>query len=205
MVDAPEDAASDQVLGAVKKRSRWISQQVGAVRARLAHVLPREYVSGESLLYLGRRYLLKVLVEADAPARAAMRGAYIEVTVPRREAALVQAALDGWFRMRAQSVLRERLQAVAAPLRWVKQLPLVRLQVMKVQWGSCSPAGRITLNPHLVKAPRECIDYVVLHELCHLQHHDHGPKFYKALDGRMPEWRAIKARLDGMVEQLLAV
>ena len=205
IVDAPEDAAPDQVLGAVKKRSRWISQQVSAVRARLAHVLPREYVSGESLLYLGRRYRLKVLVEADTPPRAAMRGAYIEVTIPRREAALVRAALDGWYRMRAHSVLRERLQAVAAPLRWVRQLPPVRLQVMRVQWGSCSPAGRITLNPHLVKAPRECIDYVLLHELCHLQHHDHSPKFYTALDGHMPRWRAIKERLDGMVEQLLAV
>ncbi|MEO6322250.1 MAG: SprT family zinc-dependent metalloprotease [Polaromonas sp.] len=203
VVDAPESAPLDQVLAAVKTRARWISQQVSAARARLVHVLPREYVSGETLLYRGRRYRLKVLVDADVHAHAALRGAYIEVTVPRREAVLVRAALEGWFRTRARSVLLERLQAVAAPLRWVSQLPPVRFQSMKVQWGSCSPAGRITLNPDLVKAPRECMDYVLLHELCHLQHHNHSPNFYKALDLHLPRWRLVKERLDGMAEQLL--
>ena len=84
-------------------------------------------------------------------------------------------------------------------------LPALRLQHMKVQWGSCSPAGRITLNPHLVKAPRECIDYVLLHELCHLRHHNHSARFYKALGTQMPRWRAVKQRLDAMAEQLLPV
>jgi predicted metal-dependent hydrolase len=73
---------------------------------------------------------------------------------------------------------------------------------MTVQWGSCSPAGRITLNPMLVKAPRECIDYVVLHELVHLQHHHHGAAFYRALDRHMPGWRVVKAKLDGMAEDV---
>ena len=56
-----------------------------------------------------------------------------------------------------------------------------------------------------MKAPRECIDYVLLHELCHLQHHNHSPKFYLALDRHMPHWRAVKKRLDELVEQVLAV
>lgn len=74
---------------------------------------------------------------------------------------------------------------------------------MKKQWGSCSPNGRILLNPHLVKAPRECIDYVLVHEICHLKEHNHGSKFYKLLDQMLPGWRSIKARLDGMAELLL--
>jgi predicted metal-dependent hydrolase len=94
---------------------------------------------------------------------------------------------------------------VVSPLRWVRQLPPTRLRHMTVQWGSCSPAGRITLNPMLVKAPRECIDYVVLHELVHLLHHHHGPAFYRTLDRHMPGWRAIKARLDGMAEEIFRV
>lgn len=205
VVDAPTSASREQVLSAVKKRSRWISQHLNAVRARLAHVLPREYVSGESLVYLGRRYRLKVRVVAGAPASAGMRGAYIEVTVPVRDPMHIRAELEGWFRSRAKEVFMDRIQAVAVPLRWVRQLPPVRLQTMKVQWGSCSPAGRITLNPQLVKAPRECIDYVLLHELCHLRYHNHSPQFYKALDSHMPRWRSIKERLDGMAEQVLCV
>lgn len=81
-------------------------------------------------------------------------------------------------------------------------LPPTRLQFMTVQWGNCSPSGRITLNPLLVKAPRECIDYVLLHELCHLLHHNHGPKFYRTLDRHMPNWRAVKEKLDNMAKEV---
>lgn len=205
IVDAPEDASDELALAAVKKRARWISQHLDAVRIRLAHVLPREYVSGESLMYLGRRYRLKVLIAPEVAPKARMRGGYIEVLASTRAPELIRAALDTWFRHRARVVFAERLLAVAAPLRWVKEVPPTRLQSMKVQWGSCSPAGRITLNPLLVKAPRECIDYVVLHELCHLHHHNHSPRFYRELDCHMPGWRDIKERLDEMAEQILRV
>ena len=203
VVDAPAGASRDTVLAATRKRARWISQHLAAVRTRLAYLLPREYVSGKSLLYLGRRYWLKVRVTPDQAGSTRMRGACIEVSVPTRDPLLVRAQLDAWLWARARQVFMERMQVIAAPLRWVKELPAMRLQAMKVQWGSCSPAGRITLNPHLVKAPRECIDYVLLHELCHLRHHNHSPQFYKSLDGQMPRWRATKERLDGMAEQLL--
>ena len=81
----------------------------------------------------------------------------------------------------------------------------MRLQAMRVQWGSCSPTGRITLHPGLVRAPRECIDYVVLHELCHLASHDHSPRFYRLLDRHLPGWKAVKQRLDGMAEDGLRI
>lgn len=202
LVDAPDAAPLADVLTAVKKRARWISQHVGAARARLAHVLPREYVSGESLHYLGRRYRLKVIVNAEAAVEARMRGAFITVTAPEHAPSTVKSALDAWYRQRARELFASRLAAVAAPLRWVKQLPPTRLQFMTVQWGSCSPSGRITLNPLLVKAPRECIDYVLLHELCHLLHHNHGKNFYRALDRHMPNWRPVKQKLDNMAAEI---
>lgn len=202
LVDAPDTAPLADILAAVKKRVRWISQHVIAARSRRAHVLPREYVSGESLHYLGRRYRLKVIVDAKAKAVARMRGAFITVTTPEQAPATIRSTLDAWYRQRAREVLADRLAAIAAPLRWVKQLPPMRLQFMTVQWGSCSPAGRITLNPLLVKAPRECVDYVLLHELCHLLHHNHSPKFYRMLDRHMPNWRSVKEKLDNMAEEV---
>lgn len=202
LVDAPDTAPLADVMTAVKKRARWISQHVEAARARLAHVLPREYVSGESLHYLGRRYRLKVVIDAGARAEARMRGAFITVMTPEQASTPIKMALDAWYRQRAREVFADRLTTIAAPLRWVKQLPPTRLQFMTVQWGSCSPSGRITLNPLLVKAPRECIDYVLLHELCHLLHHNHSPKFYQTLDRHMPNWRAVKEKLDNMAEEV---
>lgn len=203
LVDAPDTASLADVMAAVKKRARWISQNVGTARARLAHVLPREYVSGESLHYLGRRYRLKVIVKAEAAVEARMGGAFITVTTPDPSPATIKSALDTWYRRRARELFADRLAAVAEPLHWVKQLPPTRLQFMSVQWGSCSPSGRITLNPSLVKAPRECIDYVVLHEMCHLLHHNHSPDFYKALKRHMPGWKAVKKRLDNLAGEVL--
>lgn len=202
LVDAPDTAPEDVVLAAVKKRSRWISQHVKAANLRLAHVIPREYVSGESLHYLGRRYRLKVIINAESPAEARMRGPFITVTVSEHSPAMIKSALDAWYRKHARDLFADRLAAVATPLRWVKKLPPTRLQFMTIQWGSCSPSGRITLNPLLVKAPRECIDYVLLHELCHLLHHNHSPKFYQTLDRHMPNWRVVKEKLDNMAEEI---
>lgn len=202
-VDAPSEAPLAQVLAAVKKRSRWICQHVNAAKARLAHVLPSEYVSGESLHYLGRRYRLKVIVDIASPVEARMRGAFIAVTVPTHNLATIRSVLNAWYRQRAREVFAQRLVAIAEPLQWVHELPPVRLQFMSRQWGSCSPAGRITLNPWLVRAPREAIDYVLLHEVCHLKHHNHSRAFYSILDRHMPNWREVKGLLDERAEDYL--
>ena len=86
---------------------------------------------------------------------------------------------------------------------WLKAMPDWRLVRMQKQWGSCSPAGVILLNPHLVKAPRQCVDYVICHELCHLEEHNHSPRYYRLLGQVMPGWETVKTRLDGMAELLL--
>jgi predicted metal-dependent hydrolase len=203
LVDAPVGATHAAVAQAVKKRAAWIARHVALARARLEHVRRRDYTSGETVHYLGRRYRLRVTVDPAAAASCRLRGGFLEVNVQRRDAPDVRSAMSAWFRQRASEVLRERLDTIAAGLHWVKAPPPMRLRWMRVQWGSCSPRGRITLHPALVQAPRDCIDYVVLHELCHLASHDHSARFYRLLDRHMPGWRAVKVRLDGMAEDLL--
>jgi predicted metal-dependent hydrolase len=203
LIDAPESASDQQIRAAVTRRSRWIHGHLAAIRIRRAHILPREYVSGESLLYLGRRYRLKVVTKRGSHATVRLRGGYIEVIVPVRSPLAVRGALNHWYRGRARLVFEERLEAMASSLQWMRTTPAMRLQTMKVQWGSCSPAGRLTLNPHLVKAPRECIDYVLLHELCHLKEHNHSQKFYRLLERHLPRWRGKKERLDELADLVL--
>lgn len=202
-VDAPPSTPLADVLAAVRKRSRWISQQVSAAKARLAHVLPREYVSGESIHYLGKRYRLKVIVQAEPNPEAKLRGGFVVVGVPKQDAASMRSCVDAWYRDRAREVFATRLMVIAGPLRWVRQLPPFRLQFMTRQWGSCSPSGRLTLNPWLMAAPREAIDYVLLHELCHLKHHNHSRSFYATLQRNMPDWKRIKFQLDERAEVFL--
>jgi hypothetical protein len=86
---------------------------------------------------------------------------------------------------------------------WVESHPSFGILTMQTQWGSCSPKGRLTLNPNLVKASNTGIDYVILHELCHFAEHNHSKKFYLLLGQVMPNWERVKAQLDGMVHRVL--
>lgn len=205
IVDVPPDTSPTHVKAAVAERARWIHKHVSEARQRLAHVLPREYVSGESLLYLGRRYRLKVSIVAVEVVAVRLKGGFIEVRIAAWNGAAVKAALLGWYMERARAVFISRLAKRTDGLRWVRQVPSVRLKNMKVQWGSCSPAGRLTLNPLLVRAPWECIDYVLLHELCHLKEHNHSKRFFRLLEAHMPGWRATKEKLDSLAEVVLNV
>lgn len=203
LVDAPVMVSDTAIRVAVKKRARWIQGHVASFRQSGALALPREYVSGESFMYLGRRYRLKVIAVDPQAAGVRLWGGYIEIRVTAKQPGVVRAALEHWLRARAKIVLGDRLEAVCSRLRWVHGTPNTRFQAMKVQWGSCSPQGRLTLNPFLVKAPKECIDYVLLHELCHIQEHNHSARFYRLLDRHLPEWRLRKLRLDNLADQIL--
>ncbi|QDX82854.1 metal-dependent hydrolase [Denitratisoma sp. DHT3] len=202
-VDAPEGTAVAEVMAAVRRRVRWVWLRLRAGRERVRHVLPREYVSGESHFYLGRRHVLKVIVAAkDEPGVKLLRGR-LEIRVPARKPAQVRTLLDAWYRRRADEVFARRIATCAVQAPWIKQAPAFRLLTMRTQWGSCSPKGGLLLNPMLVKAPTPCIDYVILHELCHLKEHNHSPHFYELLAGLMEDWQGRKAELDALADHLL--
>ncbi len=203
-VDKPETACDVEVRKAIRKRVRWIKKQKDAVDEMWEHALPRAYVSGETHFYLGRRHRLKVEQSGTSLSSVRLALGRIVVQVPNPNMDRVRGALKRWYLDRADDYLARRLEIVAGELAWVRGTPNMRLVGMKRQWGNCSPNGEITLNPALVKAPRDCIDYVLTHELCHLREHHHGPKFYGLLRSEMPDWKAVKAKLDGMAELLLA-
>lgn len=202
-VSAPADRSADEIHAAVVMRAGWISRHISAARKLREHVLPRSYVSGETFLYLGRRYQLKVdHCRNGAPSVKLFRG-HLRVEGAKKDSETVKRQVDGWYRDRAREVFRRRMEVLFDTVTWADFVPEWRLRKMKKQWGSCSSRGVILLNPHLVKAPRECVDYVILHELCHLREHNHSSRFYGLLDKVMPEWRRVKARLEGMAEMIL--
>lgn len=203
LVEAPQDATDTEIRKALIKRARWVQRRLQEIDDSRRHVLPREYMSGEAVYYLGRRYRLKVLSTQDSPP-VRLRSGYLQVAIGSRDPADVRAALHAWYRARAKRALQMRLEDVCHRLPWIKQLPPTSLRPMKSRWGSCSPTGRLTLNPDLVRAPRECIDYVIAHELCHLRVHDHSPRFYRLLEATVPNWKEVKSRLDGLAEAILA-
>nr|WP_081430625.1 SprT family zinc-dependent metalloprotease [Pseudenterobacter timonensis] len=203
VVSAPTDADNDAVLNAVKKRGRWIYEQLRDFRKQLEYTSPRKYISGESHYYLGKQYLLKVIEAPNSVQGVKLLRGKLEVSVRIKNAEKVRELLTDWYKARAKETFAKRLDAVLEHALWVTERPLLRIQTMQTQWGSCSPNGKITLNPYLVKAPRECVDYVVLHELCHLAEFNHSERFYRLMTQVMPHWEEVKERLDGMANVIL--
>lgn len=204
IVSAPTGADNEEVLYAVKKRGRWIYEQLRDFRKQLEFTTPRQYISGESHYYLGKQYLLKVIEAPDQVQGVKLLRGKLEVSVKIKDSEKVKELLTDWYKARAKETFVKRLDAMLEQTLWVNERPPLRILTMQTQWGSCSPNGRITMNPHLVKAPRECIDYVVLHELCHIAEHNHSERFYRLMSQVMPQWEKTKERLDRMANIILS-
>lgn len=204
IVEAPSGTSISDIKRAVLKRARWIRHRLTTLQAAHRHALHRQYVSGETHWYLGKRYLLKVREANNGAGTVKLLGGQLVVTVPDRSSASVKKALDDWYRSRALQVFERRLTSLCSAIHWVKTIPEWQLRPMKKQWGSCSPKGRLSLNPLLVKTPRLCIDYVLVHELCHLKQHNHSDKYYALLTRQLPDWEERKGRLDNLAEQVLS-
>lgn len=199
-VVAPEGTSREVIRAKVLKRGAWISK---AWRGFLRfHPLqpPRQYIPGETHRYLGRQYRLRLI--AGPEISVTLRRGYLDVATPSHLAsAVLRPLVVAWYEQRAAEILRERLYACHRLLA-SHGVPLPRLVVrsMATRWGSCSKRGQVTLNPELVKAPKDCIDYVITHELCHLVEHNHSPRFWRLLQELMPDWEERRNRLNRMAD-----
>ena len=206
VVSSPEDAEREDIHQAVMKRAKWVYDALKEFRGHLEYVQPKNYVSGEMQFYLGRRYVLKIVEDAEALPTVKMNRGKLLVTLTRfneNKTAMVRALVRNWYLVRAERIFHERLSELLPQTSWVTGIPSFRVLPMNKQWGSCSAKGNLMLNPHLIKAPKECIDYVILHELCHIAVHNHSDRFWRLLTSVMPNWKEVKSRLDGMAELYL--
>ncbi|PWQ94501.1 M48 family metallopeptidase [Leucothrix arctica] len=206
VVNAPDDAERSEVHEAIMKRAKWICEALQEFRTQQAYVQSKHYVSGEVQFYLGRRYVLKVVEDEAAVPMVKMQRGKLLVTLKRfdeRKGGYTKVMVRQWYHLRAERVFHERLAALLPKATWVKGIPSFRVLPMSKQWGSCSAKGSLMLNPHLIKAPKECIDYVILHELCHIAEYNHSERFWRLLSSVMPQWQDVKSRLDGMAELYL--
>ena len=192
---APARAPMEDILGKVAKRRTWIERQRRRFVAMNDKRTARRYVNGATHRYLGRQYRLKVKRGSEPGVR--LSGAYFHVISRTGSEHEVEDLLNSWMRHRASE---QFIRRVAKWESWCAHQklpkPKVVLRSMSKRWGSAHKNGQIVLNPELVRAPSVCIDYVVAHEVCHLQHPDHGPMFYRLLDRVFPIWRLAKERLE---------
>lgn len=199
VVDAPFETDLKAVETKILKRAAWILRQKQQFQSyAVARALPRRYVSGESFAYLGRHYRLK-LVENPVRHVVLSRG-YLTVGVPdTQDKAQVSELVDRWYRSHAKRIFAERLAIIYPRVEFLGvPYPALSIRAMKSRWGSCTSAGNILLNINLIQVPKPLIDYVLIHELCHLKEHNHSYAFYALLDRAQPNWREVRQRLNQM-------
>lgn len=195
-VAAPGGLELPEIRVRVRKRAPWILKQQAHFERYRPAPPPRQYLSGETHRYLGRQYRLRIVVADTAAVRLA--GRYLTVDVPElADTRVVRNLVDEWYSQHARATFQRRLKVCLEALPELsKAAPPITVRRMQRRWGSCTKSGRILLNIELVQAPVECVDYVIVHELCHLKVPDHSPRFFRLLAKHMPDWQRRKARLE---------
>ena len=196
LVRAPADCSMDEIQERLQLRAGWISKQLARFQRFSPRRPPRTYVSGETHLYLGRQYRLKVCEGAKSSVKLS-RGRFCVFVPDVTDQRAIQASLDQWYLEHARQVFAQILdECFKRFARRGHSQPHLSVRSMKTRWGSLSPKGTMTLNINLIQAPKTCIEYVVFHELCHLEQKDHGPRFYRLLERMLPDWEQRKSRLE---------
>ncbi|MBK5215066.1 MAG: M48 family metallopeptidase [Flavobacteriaceae bacterium] len=195
-VTAPENTSLEKIREKVRKKAPWILKQTSYFLAFHPRTPKKRFVSGESHLYLGRQYKLYVVLGKIEEVR--YKGRSIEITTTKKSKA--EKLMTVWYRERAKIKFAEIAEPLIERFKKHGVAPSnIYLHDMPKRWGSCTPTGRIILNPELIKAPKHCIEYVIVHELCHLVHRNHNQKFFDLQTKEMPDWRKWKERLERLM------
>jgi len=196
LVKAPADISLEKVKEKLRKKAPWIIRQQSFFLNYHPRTPARKYISGETHLYLGRQYRLKIIRNNFESVK--LKGKYIEATMTDKKRA--EHLVVEWYSQNAKLKLRTIAQPLIDNFRKYNIEPSsIVLRDMPTRWGSCTPEGKIILNPELIKAPKGCIEYVIIHELCHLVHHDHTQKFIDLQTKEMKDWEKWKMKLEKLL------
>lgn len=196
VVKAPVQSDVALIEKKVIKRARWILRQLDYFKQFNPKTPDRCYVGGETHRYLGKQYRLK-LEEGPKNSVKLSRGFFHVTCRSELTPTAVKNLLNQWYSAKAQVQFAESMDRCWQRFKDMGlDQPKLSIRRMQRRWGSLSGRGTVTLNTNLIRAPKECIDYVVTHELCHLKYPDHGSKFYKLLDSVIPGWERIKHKLE---------
>jgi predicted metal-dependent hydrolase len=198
-VSASKDVPVDFIKDFVREKAAWIlKQQSYFEKVQPESVTEKEYVSGETFKYLGKQYRLKVVETVEKDEVKLFHGFFHLYVKDKNKYEKKQRLMDDWFRMKAHEKFIDSLDRMYPLIeKYGVQKPKLNIRLMKARWGSCLyQKNTILLNLDLIKAPKYCIDYVILHELIHFIHRDHNNQFYHLLTVLMPDWKVRKGILD---------
>ena len=193
-IRAPWQASVKDIACFLVSKTDWIRQQQEHF-LQLALPQPLTYTAGSEMPYLGRYYPL-IIREASVTKVTLQASSGFQVCCRQNDTASIKKALETWYRQQSKAIFHSRFQALTQQLGLDQSHRLqLKIRKMRRRWGSCRQDGVITLNLELIKAPLVTIDYVIVHELCHLFEFNHSAAFYRRLTQYMPDWQEAEQTL----------
>ena len=191
-VTVPQNLSDLRIEELIKNRTVWIRQKL-KIQTETIRPKDKEYVNGETFSYLGRNYRLKCLSGGSGEAK--LTNGYLTVCLATDASGAavegcVRQSLQQWYQARALEKLKEKTKRYSAILGVSPQS--VGVKEYKARWGSCSSSGDVTYNWRIIMAPHHIVDYIVVHELCHLLEHNHGPKYWKHVKNVIPDYKECR-------------
>ena len=188
-VTVPKNLSDQRIEELIKNRTVWIRRKLKILTEM---ILPsdKEYVNGETFSYLGRNYRLKCISGSTGAVK--LKNGYLTVPLEGKVSEdnceeAVKQSLKHWYKTKALVKLKEKTKRYAGILRVYPQS--VDVKEYKARWGSCSSSGDVTYNWRIIIAPHHIVDYIVVHELCHLLEHNHGPKYWRHVQNIIPDYK----------------
>lgn len=193
VITVPARLPQKHIERLVVSKARWIRDRLHLNEEFRQRYRPKEYVSGEAFAYLGRNYRLKVLEGKTGP--ASLTQGRIHVRVPpgmngEEKTQHIIRQLTAWYQRRAEKRLGEKVACYATQLGVTPTR--AGIKSYRSHWGSCHRDGRVYFNWRIIMAPHAVVDYLVVHELCHLVHHNHSPAFWQLVASILPDYREAK-------------
>ncbi|MHA1827129.1 MAG: M48 family metallopeptidase [Candidatus Heimdallarchaeaceae archaeon] len=196
-IRVPFGLEQDHIQKLVKKKAEWIIKQILWFDEIMQIDCSKEYVNGETYLYLGRQYRLKIIKSKEKP-QAKLIGRHLLVSlqgkIPKtKEKKIIKAAVWKWYKQQANKKIAEAVEIYSEKL-GIKT-PKFTIKNQYKRWGSCTKNNILNFNFRIVMAPITLLHYVVAHELCHIKYKDHSKQFWALLKTVMPDYEQRKERL----------
>lgn len=190
-VTAPIGTTEDEILKKVESKGSWIIQKIYSFKHMQYSHINREFVNGESFMYLGRNYSLQIEVDSSfkKPEVKLYRGKFI-VKASSKNDEDIRNAMEQWYRNRAKEVIGSRVKYYQKF--FSKEPTDIRIKEQKKRWGSCTSKNELLFNWRCIMAKSNALDYIVIHEMCHMYHKDHSNEFWELVASVLPDYEVRK-------------
>jgi predicted metal-dependent hydrolase len=195
IVRAPYRTSLMSIEKFVQEKSDWIRKHLEKHSGLIRINQGKKYIDGESLLFSGRENCLKI--SQSAKQFVMQNDDTIEVGLNETaDSVKIKSLLDKWYRQKARESFSILLAEILTRFSEQRFSPTeFVVKPLKSRWGSCSSKGRITISSELIKLKENFAEYVIIHELCHLKHHNHGKEYYRLLEKLVPDYKVVRKDL----------